>query len=295
LRRLAKILDYSDRIPFHYHQDKDAAALVNCNPKEEAYYFLEGVDLGPHPETFFGLHSSILEHENYDLLLHHLVSWKDDLILKHSRAFKQVPGEGFHRPAGVPHSPGTALTLELQEDSDVFSVLQATVRGKISSKDLLYKFIRAEDRNRYGERIVLDQINWKISCDPYFYENRHTIPQLVQGSRQEGGDEHWIFYNTSKFSGKKLIVNPGHCFTSVDRGVYNLLVWRGQGYFDGHKIEARNFGLDELLVSHRRAIEPIQVENTGADELVIFKFFGPDINPDTPMIPPYKTQRDPED
>jgi hypothetical protein len=30
------------------------------------------------------------------------------------------------------------------------------------------------------------------------------------------------------------------------------------------------------------------VENIAAEDLVIYKFFGPDINPDVPMIPPYK-------
>ena len=38
---------------------KDAAKLGR-NPKEEAYYFPEDVDLGPHPETFFGVHPYIV-------------------------------------------------------------------------------------------------------------------------------------------------------------------------------------------------------------------------------------------
>jgi len=43
LGHLVKILDYSDRIPFHYHQDMDAAVLVGCNPKEEAYDLLNTI------------------------------------------------------------------------------------------------------------------------------------------------------------------------------------------------------------------------------------------------------------
>jgi hypothetical protein len=215
------------------------------------------------------------------------VEWKDDLILKHSRAYQLVPGEGFHVPAGVPHAPGTALTLELQEDSDVFAVLQAMVGGEILPKELLFKDIRKEDRERYGEQVVLSQVNWKVSGDPYFYENRHTSPQPVEGSQQEGGEEQWIFYNTTKFSGKRLVVRPGQRFTSLDRGVYTLLVWQGGGRFDRYDVEAGQFGLDELLVSHARATEPILVENRRDEDLVVFKFFGPDINPDVPMIPPY--------
>jgi hypothetical protein len=287
LGRLAKIYDFGARIPYHLHQMKKDAALVGANPKEEAYYFPEDVPLGPHPETFFGVHPYIAEQKQYDILLPYLVEWKDDLILRHSRAYLLVPGEGFHLPSGVLHAPGSALTIELQEDSDVFAMLQALVAGKIISKELLYKDVRKEDREKLGERAILDHIDWEVSGDPYFYENRHISPQPVVGTTQEGGEEHWIYYNTSKFSGKRLVVNPGQRFTSVDKGVYNILVWRGRGRYDGHEIEAGNFGRDELLVSHAKATVPVVIENTGSEDLMIFKFFGPDINLDVPMIPQY--------
>lgn len=288
LGRLAKVYDYGARIPYHLHQMKKDAALVGANSKEEAYYFPEDVPVGTHPETFFGVHPYITEQKKYEILLPYLVEWKDDLILRHSRAYLLVPGEGFHLPAGVLHAPGTALTIELQEDSDVFAMLQAEVAGRIISKDLLFKDVRKQDREKYGERVILGQIDWEISGDPYFYENRHTSPQPVEDTKQEGGQEHWIFYNTTRFSGKRLVVQPGQSFTSVDKGVYNILVWRGRGLYDGHEIEAGNFGSDELLVSHGKATEPLVVENTGTEDLIIFKFFGPDINLDVPMIPQYK-------
>lgn len=287
LGRLAKIYDFAARIPYHLHQRKEEAALVGRNPKEEAYYFPEDVDQGPHPETFFGVHPYIVEQKRYEILLPYMVEWKDDLILRHSKAYLLVPGEGFHLPSGVVHAPGTALTIELQEDSDVFAMLQALVAGKIISKDLLFKDVRPEDRARLGERVILDHINWEVSGDPYFYEHRHTSPQLIEETKQEGGQEHWIYYNTTKFSGKRLIVKPGGRFTSQDKGVYNILVWRGRGRFDGHEIEAGNFGRDELLISHAKATQPSVVENTGSENLIIFKFFGPDINLDVPMIPKY--------
>jgi hypothetical protein len=288
LGRWAKIYDFAARIPYHLHQMKDDAALVGANPKEEAYYFPEGLDMGAQPETFFGVHPYIAQQQLYDLLLPYLVAWKDDLILRHSRAYLLVPGEGFHLPSGVLHAPGTALTIELQEDSDVFAMLQALVAGKIISKELLFKDVCKEDRESEGERAILGQVDWEISGDPYFYENRHTSPQLIEETRQEGGEEYWIYYNTTKFSGKRLVVGPGQRFTSVDRGVYNILVWHGRGRYDGHEIEAGNFGWDELLVSHDRATVPIVVENTGTEDLEVFKFFGPDINLDVPMIPQYK-------
>ncbi len=288
LGRLAKIYDFGARIPYHLHQMKKDAALVGRNPKEEAYYFPEDVPVGPHPETFFGVHPSIAEQKQYDILLPYLVGWKDDLILRHSRAYLLVPGEGFHLPSGVLHAPGTALTIELQEDSDVFAMLQALVAGKIISKELLYKDVRQEDREQHGERAILGHIDWEVSGDPYFYENRHISPQLIEETKQEGGEEHWIYYNTTKFSGKRLVVKPSQRFTSVDKGVYNILVWRGRGRYNGHEIEASRFGWDELLISHAKATVSIVVENTGSEDLMIFKFFGPDINLDVPMIPQYR-------
>ena len=258
------------------------------NSKDEAYYFPEDVDTGAHPETFFGVHPYITDQKKYDILLPHLVEWKDDLILSHSRAYLNVPGEGFFLPSGVLHAPGTALTIELQEDSDVFAMLQAKNAGKIISKELLFKDVCDDYRKTKGERAIIEQINWEESGDPYFYENHHLPNVFIEESKQQGGVEHWIYYNTTKFSGKRIKVKPGESFTFTEKGVFNILVWRGKGNFDGHKIEAGNFECDELLVSHDRAIKPITVKNEGTGELLIIKFFGPDINMDAPMIKKYK-------
>ena len=284
LGRLAKIYDFGARIPYHIHQMKKDAEKLGRNPKEEAYYFPEDVDLGPHPETFFGVHPYIVREGKQQLLLQYLEEWKDDLILQHSRAYLNVRGEGFHLPSGVLHAPGTALTIELQEDSDVFAMLQALNAGKIISKDLLFKDVTPEDRATKGEQAILDQIDWEISGDPYFYENRHTPPVPVAETKQEGGEETWIYYNTTKFSGKRLVVKPGHAFQSVDKGVYNLLVWRGKGRYAGYDVEGLKFGHDELLITNEAATKSLTVENTGTEDLIVFKFFGPDINLDIPYL-----------
>jgi len=291
LGRLAKIYDFAARIPYHIHQMQKDARKLGHNSKEEAYYFPEGVDLGPHPETYFGVHPYILDQNKFDILLPHLQEWNSDLILQHSRAYLNVPGDGFHLPSGILHAPGTALTIELQEDSDVFAMLQALNAGTIISKELLYKDVTPEDREKLGERAILEQLDWEANGDPYFYENHHTGARLIEDSRQEGGEEHWIYYNTTKFSGKKLVVRPGGRYRSVDKGVYNILVWKGKGRYDGHRIEAGNFECDELLVSCERAARPLEVENTGDEDLLIIKFFGPDINLDVPYIEGYKPPR----
>lgn len=289
LKRLAKIFDYEDRLPYHIHQMQHHASLVGRNSKDEAYYFPEGVDAGKHAETFFGIHPHIAESKNYEVLLPHLVEWKDDKILRHSFGYTQYPDDGFHVPSGTLHAPGTALTIELQEDSDVFAMMQAKVGDTMISKDLLWKDVRKEDKEKYGERIILEMINWKTSGDPEFYKNRHTPPMLIKETKNDSGEEYWIFYNTNKFSGKKLIVHPGRKFLSKDNGVYNILVWHGEGKYGGLEIAARNttsgkYDLDEILVCHNRAVQGVEIENNGTDDLIIYKFFGPDVNPDTPML-----------
>jgi hypothetical protein len=288
LGRLAKIYDFASRIQYHIHQMQEDASLVGKNSKDEAYYFPEDVDTGAHPETFFGVHPYIVDEKKYDILLPHLVEWKDDLILRHSRAYLNVPGEGFFLPSGVLHAPGTALTIELQEDSDVFAMLQAKNAGKIISKELLFKDVCEQYRETKGEKAIIEQINWPESGDPYFYENHHLPNLFVEESKQDGGVEHWIYYNTTKFSGKRIIVKKGASFTFKENGVFNILVWRGSGIFGNHKIEGGNFECDELLISHERAVKPITVKNDGNSDLLIIKFFGPDINKDAPMIRPYK-------
>lgn len=287
LNRLAKIFDYAERLPYHIHQMQEHARLVGCNSKEEAYYFPEDVDMGKSPETFFGVHPYIAQQKKYDLLLPHLIDWKDDSILQHARAYKQIEGDGFHVPSGTLHAPGSALTIELQEDSDVFAMMQAKVGDNPINKELLFKDVRPEDRKKFGEKIILEMINWDVSGDPYFYENRHTPPVLIEETRQQAAEEYWIFYNTQSFSGKKLIVRPGGKFISRDNGVYNLLVWRGKGTYGGLEIEGGNFGKDELLVCHDRATRDLEVVNKGDRDLIIYKFFGPDINKDVPVLKIY--------
>ena len=288
LDRLAKVFCYSDRLFYHVHQRQQDVEKLGRKSKEEAYYFPENFDLGLHPETFFGVHPYIAQEKKYDILLPYIIEWKDDRILKHARGYVTQHDDGFHLPAGIPHAPSTALTIELQENSDVLSVFQALVGGKILSKqEMLYHDVAKEDKEKYGERIALQLIDWEASGDPYFYENHHTPPIIIEESKQQGGSESWIFYNTNKFSGKKTVVKPGEKYISTDKGVYNILVWEGKGKFDGHFIEAYNFGYDELLVTHDKAIKPLTIENDGEKDLVIFKFFGPGINKDVPMLKKY--------
>ena len=285
LGRLAKLFDYADRLPYHVHLPQQYASLVGCRSKDEAYYFPEGVDMGAHPESFFGVHPWLARDRRGDVLLPYLRDWDSDLILRHARAELLVADEGFDIPSGVLHAPGTALTLELQEDSDVLAMFQALNAGRIISKDLLFKDVRPEDREAHGEAYPLNFVDWELNGDPYFYENRHLVPVPVEATEQPGGTESWIFYNNPRFSGTKLVLRPGSTYTSVDNGAYNLLVWRGSGTVAGHEVHGGDPGMDELFLVHDAATRGVSVVNTGVEDLVLYKFFGPDVNPHAPTLP----------
>jgi hypothetical protein len=285
LGRLPKIFDYGARLPYHIHPPQEYASLVGHKAKDEAYYFPPGVDMGPHPETFLGVHPWIVREQAQDVLLPYLVDWDSDLILRHAPAQLQVVDEGFHVRSGVLHAPGTALTVELQEDSDVLAMFQALNAGKIISKDLLFKDVRPEDRRAHGERFPLGFVEWEVNGDPYFYENNRLSPQPIEPGPGAGASESWIFYNTRKFSGKKLVVEPGVSVDVAEPGVYSLLVWSGSGRYCGHDVEGGDASRDELLVAHDVAVRPHTVENTGREDLVVLKFFGPDIQSAAPTTP----------
>jgi hypothetical protein len=284
LGRLAKLFDYAERLPYHIHPPQEYAALVGRSAKDESYHFLPGVDLGPHPETFFGVHPWIAEQRSYETLLPYLVDWDSDLILRHARAELQLPGEGFHVPSGVLHAPGTALTLELQEASDVLAMFQALNAGRIISKELLFKDVRAEDRAAEGERFPLRFVDWEVNGDPWFYENRHLSPQPVPDAVGDGTED-WVFYNSTKYAGKRITVPTGGIQRLREPGVYSVFAWSGQGRYAGLDVRGGAPGLDELVLTHAAATRDHDIVNTGSEELVVFTFFGPDLHVEVPTIP----------
>lgn len=293
LGRLLKIYDFGTRIFYHLHQNDEDALKVGMNSKEEAYHFLDK-PLGPHPETFFGVHPSIVrENKQKEIFLPYLEKWEGEEILKYSKAYMNIPGEGFHLPAGLLHAPGTALTLELQESSDVMAVLQAEIEGLKIGKDLLHHHIPEEAWKKGSEAAALDLVDWEGNADPYFYENHHLSPQMVEETRTDGAWEEWVWYNTVKFSGKRVTVKPGESFFNKELGVHGIFMWRGKGTVAGFMLEGQNVSLqeshDELLITADKAETGYTIENTGDENIVLYKYFGPDINVDNiPWIKQYK-------
>ncbi|MDR2567259.1 MAG: hypothetical protein LBC97_14595 [Bifidobacteriaceae bacterium] len=281
LGRLCKILDYGYRIPMHIHPPQVHADLVHQSSKDEAYYFPSGVDMGPQPETFLGVHPWLVGQGAQDLIHEELVAWDSDEILAYSRGYKQMYEEGFYAPSGLLHAPGSALTIELQESADTISLFQAWSVCRILDKAMLYKNITEEDKARLAERAPMRWVDWELNADPDLYAKLHISPVVF--SEGPWGSEAWIFHgNYKKFSGKRLIVKPGAKATVVEKGAYNLLAWKGTGTIAGETVTGQVPGQDELFLCHPTATQAHEVVNTGSEDLVIVKFFGPDVNPDAP-------------
>jgi hypothetical protein len=293
LDRLLKIFDYKKRLFYHIHQTDRDAKKLGRQSKEEAYYYLDG-DPGTHPETFFGVHPWIVRNNlQKSLFLPYLKRWEGEEILKYAWAYINVPGEGFHLPAGLLHAPGTAMTLELQESSDVMAVFQAEIEGTKISKAMLFKDVPGDEIEAKQEEAALDQIDWEGSADPYFYENHHLSPKPVGESLPEGVAEEWVWYNSRRFSGSRVTIQPKASYVSKALGVHGIFVRSGKGFIDSFAVEGGKVTLtgadDEYLVAHKKALKGVTIRNTGEIPLVLFKFFGPEINDSiVPFIKPYR-------
>jgi hypothetical protein len=284
LGRLIKIFDFGTRLFFHMHQRAEHLVGQNKSPKDEAYYFLDA-PLGDHPESFFGVQRFLVEQGQHLAYFRKILEdWdKDETeVLKYSMGFVNVPGEGFFLDSGILHAPGTALTLEIQEPSDVGAIFQPIVAGHRIDREMLFKDVHPDDVAARGIDAVLDQVDWEASSDPRFFEKRHLRPKPVEQTRQADLAEDWIYYGTPKFSGKRLVLPPGREFRSVEEGVHNIFVWRGEGLVGGQYVKAGAFDLkrcdDELLVVHDVAAAGYTIKNTGGSPLVLFKIFGPGMN-----------------
>lgn len=262
---LSKVFDPYDPIVFHFHaRNEDVRKFPehfapNESGKEEAYYFLSSPK-GRMPYTHVGLHPGVMKQE-----LSCAIEKGGDYILDLSPAFLQRFEEGFHVPAGIPHRPGTALTLELQQPSDVYTHLEWFSGDQMLSPQQTHPgFDNIEQ--------ALEFIDWQASGDPHILDKYRLVPEVVTETRQLGqGQEAWIFPPriTDKFSGKRVRVTD--TFEMQEEQPYALLVWQGQGELDGAPVKAG----DEFFVTFDRAKKAHVLNNTGADVLEVFKLFPP--------------------
>src|ERR1051325_4985412 len=123
-RVLTKILDGHEPIVTHVHAaDEDVKKYPQWFKghrfgKTEAYYFLDAPK-GICPYTHFGLYPGVTAK---DLVA--AIAKGRDHVIDLSPVMQQRFGSGLFTPAGMPHSPGTALTLAVQQPTNFHALLE---------------------------------------------------------------------------------------------------------------------------------------------------------------------------
>jgi hypothetical protein len=268
-RVLSKILDPYEPIVFHIHaRDADVRDYPHYFPghrfgKDEAYYFLERPKGMAH-YTHVGLHAGVSREE-----LVRAVRKGRDYALELSPLFNQRYGEGFFVPSGIPHRPGTALTLEIQQPSDVYTLLEDTAGGKRMPPEQIHPGFPDLDT-------AYQFIDMSAAQDPNLLDRYHLVPTRADGGAGEG-EEHWIFPRsvTTKFSGKRLRVPPGGNYECREEMPHALLVWQGEVTISrgaGRLRQALRAG-EEAFVAYPGAEVSLRYISTGSEPLELFKFF----------------------
>lgn len=285
---LTKLFDNLGPIPFHMHQTDESAKKVGRTGKAESYYFPPQLNFveNSFPYTFFGLNPSTTKQD----IIRCLARWNDgdNGILDYSRAYRIQPGTAWDVPAGILHAPGSLVTYELQQASDVFAMFQSMLEGRYVSWDLVIKDVPPEFHQDLD--YIAGMIDWDKNVDPEFVRHRYMEPLPVsrlETMKSQGYIENWVSYKSQHFSGKELTVFPRQSVTTHDDAAYGLLVMQGRGTVGSMEVETPTlirFGeltSDELFVT-AAAARGLRVVNTSSREnLVILKHFGPG-NPSVP-------------
>jgi mannose-6-phosphate isomerase class I len=261
LRVLVKVLDPAEAIVFHLHATDEQVRRMPRNfrghrfGKDEAYYFLDGIPKGPMPYTHVGLHAHVTRRELIDA-----VKRGPQHALELSPCLYQEYETGFFVPAGVPHRPGTALTLEIQQPADVNTFLETHAGGKRRPPEDLHPGFKSLDEAM--ELVEIDE-----SRRVGMLTNHRLTPRVER--RTSGGEIATIFPEDlcRKFAGRRVRVTRS--ITYREDSPLVLWVWRGRGTLNGRRI-ARG---DEFFVAFEAARRGVELVNTGDERLELFTFF----------------------
>ena len=292
----SKFFDNMGPIPHHMHQSFEDAALVGQEGKPESYYFppqYNNVD-NNFAYTFMGLEPGTTK----DDLRRCLENWNrgDNGILDLSRAYRLKRGTGWLIPPGVLHAPGSLCTYEPQWGSDVFGMYQSIVEGRYVPWSLLVKDMPVEKHQDLD--FIIGQLDWEKNLDTHFKESNYLEPIIDEASSGEGYTDRWIVYGTvdgkQLFSAKELTIAPGAKCTLKDPGASSWITVQGEGRIGKLKLQTPamiRFGEeteDEVYISHMAATAGVEIENTGTDDLVGLRYFGPDTHAKLPAIGDYR-------
>lgn len=271
LRVLIKLLDAGVPIPVHVHADD---AFVANRPevypnetfgKDEAYHFLEA-SKGGCPYTHVGLHAGV---DARTLIA--AMRRSTDHVVELLPGALQAYGEGYYVAAGTLHRPGTALTLEIQQPSDVYALFQTDFGGEPVPEAVRCPGFKSIEEA--AEQVV----NWRANLQPGLLESVHLRPTTVEDyANVSGAKVEWVFppRMTDKFSGVRLTVQTSLTFKAADPFV--LYIWSGKGTLQGKAIDGAEGAVgnaDEFFVGQDAAMRGVELKATGNAPLVAFAMF----------------------
>lgn len=288
----SKFFDNMGPIPHHLHQRAQHAAQVGRAPKPEAYYFPPQLNaqVNRFPYTFFGLEPGTSRED----LRRCLERWDqgDNGVLDISKAYRLTPGTGWLVQAGILHAPGTLVTYEPQWASDVFAMYQSLVEDRPVPWNLLVKDVPPEKHRDLD--YIIDMVDWEANVDPSFKAHHFLEPIPVAPTQEDGYLDRWVVYG--RIEGKALLlareltVQPGASLTLRDGAASCVVAVQGHGTLNGLAAETPvmiRFGemtADEFFFSEAAAREGVRVRNTGSEDLVLLRYFGPDALDNVPAV-----------
>ena len=291
----SKFFDNMGPIPHHMHQQQKDAELVGQEGKPESYYFCpqyNNVD-NNFAYTFMGLEPGTTQED----LRRCLENWSrgDNGILDLSRAYRLQRGTGWLIPPGVLHAPGSLCTYEPQWGSDVFGMYQSLVEGREVPWSLLVKDM--PDDKHQDLDFIIEQLDWEKNVDTHFKQSNYLEPIVADDG--EGWVDRWIVYGRVEgkqlFSSKELTIEPGAKCTLKDPGASGWITVQGRGRMGKLNLQTPamiRFGAlteDEVFITSRAATAGVEIENTGSEQLVSLRYFGPDTFETVPEVGDYRT------
>jgi len=289
----SKFFDNMGPIPHHMHQSQENAQLVGQEGKPESYYFppQHNTVANNFPYTFMGLEPGTTK-ENVKRCL---ADWNkgDNGILDLSKAYRLKPCSGWLVGPGILHAPGSLCTYEPQWGSDVFSMFQSLVEGREVPRALLVKDIPPDKHQDLD--FIIGELDWDANVDPNFKDNHYLEPIPVGDTGSEGYVDRWIVYGkingAQLFTAKELTIEPGVKCTIKDHGAYGLIVVQGRGKINKLQLDCpklirfTEMTEDEVFCTEPAARAGVIFENTSeVEDLVVLRYFGPDVNPEAPEL-----------
>ena len=296
----SKFFDNRGPIPHHMQKPAKQAKLVGQEGKPESYYFPpQHNNVGNNfPYTFMGFEPGTTKAE----VRRCIENWNkgDNGILDLSKAYRLKVGSGWLIDPCILHAPGSLCTYEPQWGSDVFGMYQNLVEGREVPWSLLVKDM---PKNKHKDiDFIVDQLDWEKNVDPNFKDNHYLEPVPVADTRSEGYVDRWIVYGKvdgeQLFTAKELTVDPGAKAVVKDTGAYGLICVQGTGKINGQPLNSpklirfTELTEDEYFCTEDGAKAGVTFENTSETEpLVCLRYFGPEVNPDAPVMGAYRKNK----